>query len=184
MFTILSPMGTSLLVERVAERIYTFRGHRVMLDSDLAGLYGVATKVLNQALRRNMKRFPDDFMFQLSAEEIGRLRSQIVTLKKGRGQHRKYLPFVFTEHGVLMLSNVLNSPKAIDMGIAIVRAFIQLREMLATHKELSRKFKELEEHVGHHGKQIQEIFEAIRQIMAESEKPKRQIGFRAKEGES
>lgn len=132
-------------VEVIERRIYSVRGRKVMLDSELAELSEVQTKVFNQAVKRNLMRFPDDFMFRLNKEETDALRSQFVTLKpSGRGQHRKYLPYVFTEQGVAMLSSILNSERAIEVNIAIMRAFVKLREMLATHKELARKLEEME----------------------------------------
>ena len=154
-------------------------GNRVMLDADLAELYGVETRVLKQAVRRNRKRFPKDFMFELTKEENQSLRSQNVILK--RGEHSKYLPFAFTEQGVAMLSSVLNSERAIEVNIEIVRAFVRIREMLAAHTELAAKLKELEGHIQAHDEQIQAIFEAIRQIMTPPEKPTKRIGFEVKE---
>ena len=154
-----------------------------MLDRDLAKLYGVAAKVLNQAVKRNIKRFPEDFMFQLTWEEIESLRSQFVTLNKSkprgsrRGKHIKYLPHVFTEHGVAMLSSVLNSERAIQVNIMIMRAFTKLREILLTHKDLAIKLEALERKYADHDKKIQEIFEAIRQLMVLPEDSKRKIGF-------
>jgi hypothetical protein len=133
-----------LRAEIIHQRILTIRGHRVMLDSDLAELYGVPTKVFNQAVQRNAERFPEDFMFQLAREEADSLRSQIVTLKTDRGKHRKYLPFVFTEQGVAMLSGVLRSQRAVQVNIAIMRAFVQMRRMLVSHADLARKVDALE----------------------------------------
>lgn len=118
-------------VDRIAHAIVILRGHKVLLDAELAGLYGVETKVLLQAVKRNLRRFPEDFMLQLTAEDWAALRSQIVTLKVGRGQHRKYLPYAFTEQGVAMLSSVLNSERAIAVNIEIMRAFVRMRELLA-----------------------------------------------------
>ncbi|NVL89491.1 MAG: ORF6N domain-containing protein [Desulfobacterales bacterium] len=164
-------------VERITEKIYLLRGKKVMLDRDLSGLYGVATKVLKQAVRRNVKRFPDDFMFELTKEENQSLRSQCVTLK--RGQHSKYLPFAFTEQGVAMLSSVLNSDRAIQANIQIMRAFAQLRQMLATHKDLARKLAALEKK---YDKQFKVVFEAIDELMTPPEKPRKKIGFDIKEG--
>jgi hypothetical protein len=129
--------------EIIADMIYVIRGHKVMFDSDLAALYGVETKVLIQSFKRNVERFPEDFMFQLDAQEFECLRSQFVTSKKGRGG-RRYLPYVFTEQGVAMLSSVLNSKRAIQVNIAIMRTFTKLREMMATHKELRQKIEEME----------------------------------------
>ena len=147
-----------------------------MLDSDLAELYGVPTKVFNQAVRRNFERFPEDFIFKLSWEETEELsRSQIVTLKQG--QNIKYRPHVFTEQGVAMLSSVLHSKRAIQVNIAIMRAFVKLRQMLATHRELAQKLAEFERKLQGHDNQIQSVFEAIRQLMAPPESPRRRIGF-------
>ena len=152
-----------------------------MLDADLADLYGVPVKRLNEQVRRNNRRFPADFMIRLTREEHEGLRSQIATLKPGRGEHRKYLPYGFTEQGVAMLSSVLNSDRAIDVNIEIMRAFVRLRQLLSAHKELSRKLADLERKVGTHDGQIQAIFEAIRQLMTPPEPTKRRIGFLVKE---
>ena len=133
-----------MLSEQVARNILLIRGHRVMPDTDLARLYGVSTKRSNEQVRRNRKRFPLDFMFQLTPEEAERQRSQIATLKTGRGRHRKYRPFAFTEQGVAMLSSVLHSERAIRVNIAIMRAFVQLREMVGSNKRLARRLDELE----------------------------------------
>ncbi|HHT9105306.1 MAG TPA: ORF6N domain-containing protein [Candidatus Wujingus californicus] len=143
-----------------------------MLDTDLALLYGVKTKMLNQAVKRNIQRFPDDFMFQLTREEFNSLRSQIVTLK--RGQHRKYLPYVFTEQGVAMLSSVLNSERAIQVNIQIMRAFIKLKEMLSTHKDLKQKIEEMEKKYDY---QFKIVFDAIKQLLEPPAEPKGKIGF-------
>ena len=160
--------------DAVEQKIYMIRGHKVMLDSDLAELYGVPTKVLLQAVKRNAARFPSDFMFQLNNQEVLALRSQIVTLKKGRGQHRKYIPYVFTEQGVAMLSSVLKSERAIQVNIAIMRSFVKIREMLSAHKDLARKLEEMEKK---YDAQFRVVFEAIRQLMKPPEKAKRKIGF-------
>jgi hypothetical protein len=167
--------------QEVVERIiYMIRGHKVMLDSDLAELYGVPTKVLIQAVKRTIVRFPSDFMFQLNNQEVIALRSQIVTLKKGRGHHRKYLPYVFTEQGVAMLSSVLNSERAILVNIEIMRSFVKIREMLAVHKDLAKKLEEIEKK---YDSQFRVVFDAIRQLMTPPETKKRMIGFgREKEG--
>lgn len=135
---------SGLPVELVARRIYVFRGEKVMLDADLAELYQVPTKALNQAVRRNLERFPDDFMFHLTEDEAAALRSQFVTLAKGRGRYTKYAPLAFTELGVAMLSSVLNSDRAVQMNIVIMRAFVRLRELLATNKELARQIEKME----------------------------------------
>jgi len=149
-----------------------------MLDDDLAELYAVQTKVFNQAVRRNRNRFPADFMFQLTGEEYHSLRSQIVTLNTGRGRHRKYLPYAFTEQGVAMLSSVLRSDRAVQVNIEIMRAFVRLREMLATHKDLAAKLEALEKK---YDSQFRVVFDAIRQLMIPPEPKKRKIGFLVKE---
>ena len=166
-------------IERTEQAIFLIRGQKVLLDHDLAELYGVETKVLKQAVRRNIKRFPDDFMFELTKEENQSLRSQNVTLKRGR--HSKYSPFAFTEQGVAMLSSVLNSERAIEVNISIMRAFVQLRKMIVSHDKLAGKLAELEQHLEGHDEQIQAIFEAIRQLMAPPAKPRKKIGFVVKE---
>jgi len=179
-------------VARLVQSIHLLRGQKVMLDFDLAGLYGVATKVLNQAVKRNAARFPTDFMFQLSGEEIERIpqfatsslgtkpsRSQFVTLK--RGQNIKYRPYAFTEQGVAMLSSVLKSDRAVKVNIAIMRAFVKLRETLESNRELAGKFSELEKRVGKHDDEISAIINAIRKLMAPPEKPRREIGFHVRE---
>ncbi len=143
----------------IEQKIFLIRGQKVMLDKDLAELYGVATKNLNKAVTRNMKRFLGDFMFRLTKEETENLRFQFGTSSWGG---RRYLPFAFTEQGVAMLSSVLKSERAIDVNIAIMRAFVKIREFLATHKELAAKLGELETKVGRHDQEIKLIFEAIR----------------------
>ena len=171
--------------ERIERSILLIRGQKVMLDRDLAYLYGVTTKALNQAVKRHRDRFPEDFMFQLNVEEaknwwtevkgIG-LRSQIVTLK--RGQHIKYRPYAFNEHGILMLSSVLNSERAVQVNIEIMRAFVRLRRMLASHADLARKLDALEKK---YNAQFKIVFDAISQLMASPEPKKRQIGFLVEE---
>jgi hypothetical protein len=164
-------VATLIPSERIENKIYLIRGKKVMLDRDLADLYGVTTGNLNLAVRRNSERFPDkDFMFQLTKEEYGALRLQIATLK--RGQHAKYLPYAFTELGVAMLSSVLKSKRAIQINIHILRVFTRLRELLATHVELRQKIEE-------HDKQIQVIYEAVRKLLTPPREPKKnRIGFR------
>ena len=162
-----------LRAEDISQRIHTIRGHRVMLDADLAELYGVTTKVFNQAIQRNMDRFPEDFMFRLTEEEFSDLRSQFVTSKKGRGG-RRYLPYVFTEQGVAMLSGVLNNPRAVQVNIAIMRAFVRLRRMLVSHEELARKVDTLEKQ---YDAQFRVVFDAIRALMEPPKTPRRRIGF-------
>ena len=169
-----------LPIEQIDSIILFVRGLKVILDRDLAQLYGVTTGNLNKAVKRNIDRFPNDFMFQLAPEEYKSLRFQFGILKKG--QHSKYLPYAFTEQGVAMLSSVLNSKRAIEVNIAIMRAFVKLREMLATHKELAHKLSDLEQRLEKHDDHIQTIFEAIRQMMATSDKKgKKKIGFTVKE---
>jgi hypothetical protein len=168
-----------IAVRQIAQVIRFIRREKVLLDSDLAILYGVSTKVLNQAVKRNPGRFPEDFMFRLTAEETRSLRSQFVTLK--RGQHLKYQPYAFTEQGVAMLSSVLNSERAVKVNIAIMRAFVQLRQTLETNRELARKFAELENKVGKHDEEIAGILEAIRQLMLPAAKERREIGFHVRE---
>jgi hypothetical protein len=170
-------------VERIEEAIFVIRGQKVMLDAHLAALYGVETRVLKQAVRRNKNRFPSDFMFELTKEENRSLRSQNVILERGR--YSKYLPFAFTEQGVAMLSSVLNSERAIEVNIAIMRVFVRLREMMATHKELAFKLAKLEERLEGHDEQIQNIFEAIRQLMTPPEPPLSlfPLPWREREGE-
>ncbi len=165
---------TSLLPERIENRIRMVRGQKVILDSDLATLYGVKTKVLVQAVKRNIERFPKDFMFPLTYPELSILRSQIVTLRLEHGKHRKYLPFVFTEQGVAMLSSVLRSPRAILVNIEIMRTFVRLRQLLASHTDLAKKLDALERK---YDSQFRVVFEAIRELMSPIEKPKRKIGF-------
>jgi hypothetical protein len=151
--------------ERIIRSIYIFRGQKVMLDRDLAELYGVETKVLNQAVKRNITRFPPDFMFRLTKAEAEISRSQFVTLKQG--QNIKYLPFVFTEQGVAMLSGIVNSPKAIDMNIAIMRAFVETRKLLHSNKKIAEQIKILFDRIGEHDAQLGAIYEALENMMDE-----------------
>ena len=166
--------------EIIAERIFIVRGHKVILDADLATLYEVPTKRFNEAVKRNVAKFPADFMFALSATEWGALRSQIATLEPGRGQHRKYLPYVFTEHGAIMAATLLNSPRAVEVSVFVVRAFVQLREFLASNKDLARQLKALEKRIekklGSHDQAIAGIIDTLRQLMSPVT-AKRRIGF-------
>lgn len=163
----------------IEQKILIIRGHKVMLDSDLAELYDVPTKALIQAVKRNKKRFPDDFAVLLTNKEVASLRSQFVTSKRvGRGG-RRTLPYVFTEQGVAMLSSVLKSERAIQMNIAIIRAFVKFREVLLRDKELSIRLDQLETKVEKHDEEILAIFEAIRELMSPPAKPRREIGFHA-----
>ncbi len=159
-------------IERIEDKILLIRGHKVILDRDLAKLYGVETKRLLEQVRRNMKRFPSDFMFQLTTQELINLRSQIATSSWGG---TRYLPHVFTEHGALMAANVLNSKRAVDVSVQVIRAFVKLRELAITHRDLSRKLQDLE---AKYDKQFDVVFKAIRQLMAPPPvPPKRKIGF-------
>lgn len=165
--------------EEIEHAILLIRGQKVMLDRDLARLYGVQTKILNKAVSRNLGRFPADFMFQLTPDEHDSLRFQFGTLK--RGQHSKYLPFVFTQEGVAMLSGVLRSPRAVQVNVAIMRAFVRLRETLSLHRELAHKLADLERKIENHDENIRSLFDAIRQLMTTPETPRREIGFHIKE---
>ncbi|HEV7405254.1 MAG TPA: ORF6N domain-containing protein [Chthoniobacteraceae bacterium] len=175
----MSERPSLLQPEEIEQVTLLIRGQRVMLDGDLAALYGVTTGNLNKALQRNLDRFPPDFMFQLTAEEAEALRFQFGTLK--RGQHVKYLPHVFTQEGVSMLSGVLRSPRAVHVNIAIMRVFVRLRETLALHKELAHKLTELERKVELHDTSIRTLFNAIRELMSPPAKPPREMGFHVKE---
>jgi phage regulator Rha-like protein len=164
----------SIPSERVISKIFIIRGKKVMVDADLAELYEVEARALNQAVKRNADRFPDDFMFQLTEGEYKILRSQIVILKNGRGQHRKYLPYVFTEQGVAMLSSVLNSKRAIQVNIQIIRSFIKLRELLSTNKELREKIEEMEMR---YDTKLKAIFEVLGKLLIQEDTPEKKIGF-------
>ena len=161
--------------ELIENKILLIRGKKVMLDTDLAKLYSVSTKRLNEQVKRNVKRFPEDFMFLLTNKEVINLKSQIATSSWGG---RRKLPHAFTEQGVAMLSSVLKSERAIQVNIAIMRVFVRLKEIVSTHKELAHKLNELERKIEKHDEDIRTIFEAIRQLMSPLEKPKRRIGFR------
>lgn len=197
--------GTLLVPEKLAPLVHYLRHEKVILDSDLAELYGVATKVLNQAVQRNMDRFPSDFMFQLTENEVGILRSQFVTSSNAeaslrsqaatlnatasplrsqfvtlkRGQHRKYLPYAFTEQGVAMLSSVLRSPRAVEVNIAIMRTFVQLRRLMDSNALLAEKIEALEDKYAEHDQHFQIVFEAIKQLISSPTPTTREIGFHA-----
>ena len=164
-------------IEGIERRIYLIRGQKVMLDADLAELYRVATKVLNQAIKRNHTRFPHDFMFQLTPEEAESLRSQFVTSNPGRGG-RRYQPYAFTEHGVAMLAAVLNSQSAVQMSILIIRAFVKMRELLASNKDLAARVEKLEAAQKKHGSIIGILAEEIDEMKRLPEPPMRRIGFK------
>ena len=161
--------------EWIEKHIFLLHSHRVMLDSDLAELYEVETKVLIQAVKRNIKRFPSDFMFQLTFQDVSALRSQFVTLKKGQGEHRKYVPYAFTEQGIAMLSSVLRSERAIQVNVEIMRVFVRLRVMLMSHKDLAQKLEQMEKKYDH---QFRIVFDAIRELMTSpAPASKSRIGF-------
>jgi hypothetical protein len=164
-------MSTLVPVEVIEKHILVLRNQKVILDKDLSQLYGVPTKVLIQAVKRSLKRFPPDFMFQLNGDEFEILRSQIVTSSWGG---RRYFPYAFTEQGIAMLSSVLNSERAIAVNIEIMRAFVRLREMVASHKELAKKLQELEKK---YDAQFKVVFDAIHALLEPPKKPKRRIGF-------
>ncbi|MFH1309200.1 MAG: ORF6N domain-containing protein [Candidatus Omnitrophota bacterium] len=162
-------------IERIENKIFLIRGQKIMMDKDLAKLYGVETKYLKRQVRRNIDRFPKDFMFQLSKSELDNWRSQFVTSNSSDKMGLRYAPYAFTEHGVAMLSSVLNSKRAIQVNIAIMRTFTKLRDMISTHKDLKRKLKDMEKK---YDKQFQVVFQALEQLLEEPEsKPKKQIGF-------
>jgi hypothetical protein len=188
---LLRPVGQpNLPVDLVERRIYLIRGQKVMLDADLAELYHVSTKRLNEAVHRNPSRFPEDFMFQLTAEEAECLRSQIATSNSvepalrsqiatsngGRGG-RRYLPYAFTEHGVAMLSSVLKSDRAVQMNIVIIRAFVKLREVLSSSKEVTRRIEQVETRLQRHGAAIGVLVDEIKKLKQPPASPKRRIGF-------
>lgn len=171
------PTSKSLIpIERIEKVIYLIHGHKVMLDTDLAELYDVETRILVRNVKRNIDRFPKDFMFQLTKKEDEVLRSQIGISKKGWGG-RRYAPYVFTEQGVAMLSSVLNSKRAIQVNVEIMRAFVRMRQLLASHKGLMQKISDMEKK---YDKQFQVVFKALKQLMVEEEKPRPQIGFTTK----
>ena len=176
-----------LPLEAITHRILVVRSQKVLLDSDLAALYGVETKRFNEAVRRNAARFPGDFMFQLTAEEFAALRSSDDE-PAGRGRHRKYLPYAFTEHGAIMAASVLNSPRAIEVSMYVVRAFVRLRELALTHQDLAKRLDALEEKtellaMQHESfsrntrVQLKQVFDALRELMTPPEPTKRPIGF-------
>lgn len=175
----MKPVSVLIAPESIAQRILLIRGHKVMLDADLAELYEVPTKRFNEQVKRNIERFPADFMFQLTDDEHAALRSQIATSSSAHGG-RRYAPYAFTEHGAIMAATVLNSPKAVEMSVFVVRAFVQLREMLSTHKELAAKLEALERKIGSHDQAIAGLIDAIRQLMTQPKTKSRPIGFTTK----
>jgi hypothetical protein len=168
----------SLTPKSIENQIFLVRGQKVLLDSDLAALYGVEVRTLNQAVKRNHKRFPLDFVFRLTTEEHRTLTSHSVISNSTRGG-RRYLPYAFTEHGAIMAASVLNSPRAVEMSIFVVRAFVRLRDFLTKHTALAARLIELEQRLQTHDKAINQIIRAIRTLMAPPEKPRRPIGFQA-----
>ena len=177
------PKRPTKLAVPVDSRILILRHQRIILDSDLAVLYGVTVKRLNEQIKRNRERFPTDFMFQLTAKEEDSLRSQIVISKKGRGG-RRYPPYAFTEHGAIMAATVLNSTQAVEMSVFVVRAFVRMREMLAKNRQLAAKINELDRRLETHDTAIQDIIEAIKELMAPEGPSKRKIGFQLPPGKS
>lgn len=179
------PQDTSLEVvapPTIEKRIYVVRGRQVMLDEDLADLYGVETRVLVQQVKRNAKRFPGDFMFQLTSGEAEGLRSQIVISNEGRGG-RRYAPYVFTEQGIAMLSGVLRSDRAIAVNIEIMRTFVELRRVASSYAAIEKRLEEIERELGGHDEQLTEIFAALRQLISPPARPKRPVGFRVPKDE-
>lgn len=173
-------MASNHKIDKMDAVIHLIRGQRVMLDSDLAAIYQVTTKRLNEQLKRNLKRFPQDFAFQLTAEEFANLKSQIATSKKGRGG-RRYQPWVFTEHGAIMLASVLNSDVAVQASVRVVRAFVRLREMVAANAQLATKLAELERRLDSHDEAIVDLFAALKRLLEPDARPKREIGFHVHE---
>ena len=169
--------------ETIISKIYVIRGQKVMIDRDLAKLYGIETKVLKQAAKRNFDRFPEDFMFEMTGEEFQNWRSQIVTSNSER-MGLRYAPFCFTEQGVTMLSCVLNSKKAIETNIRIIRVFIKMREMLLTHKDILLKLEQFEKQLGKNSEDIQIIFKALRQFLNPPQEPRKLIGYKRKSEDS
>ncbi len=170
--------GNLILIDRIATHIVPLRGQRVILDRDLAALYGVPTRALNQAVKRNRDRFPDDFLFQLTDQEQSDLTNAFAHLNKLK--FSRTAPYAFTEHGAIMVASVLSSPRAVEVSVLVVRAFVKLREMLFTHKELAKKFIELESRLANHDVAIHQLLVAIRRLMEPPPAPpKRKIGFRA-----
>ena len=168
--------------EAISPTLYTIRNEPVVLDSDLALLYGVETRVFNQAIRRNRHRFPPDFAFPLTKEEWSLVRSQIVTLKRGRGQHRKYLPWAFTEHGAIMAATILNSERAVAMSVYVVRAFVKMRRELLTNATLEARLENIEKSLLTHDAALRDVYQKLKPLLLPPpEKPRRRIGFHSEE---
>lgn len=168
-------IGMEPITADLERHIIPIRGLRVMLDEDLARIFGVSTKQLNQQVRRNRSRFPDGFLVELIPEEMKSMRSQFVTSSRRNFRRR---PFAFTEHGAIMLATVLNTPVAVEASVRVVQAFVKMRELLSTHAQLQKKLDELERRVGSHDGQLQELFGAIRQLITPASRPRKKIGFR------
>ena len=166
----------AIIEEKIVDKIHLIRGQKVMIDRDLAELYGVETRRLKEQVNRNLSRFPSHYMFELTQKEYESLRSQNATLKQGG--HAKYLPYAFTEHGVLMLANVLKSGRAIEMSIKVIDVFVKLREMLLTHKDILLKLELLEKQVVKNSEEIQAIFNALKQLLNPPLEPRKRIGFK------
>ena len=166
----------AIIEEKIVDKIHLIRGQKVMIDRDLAELYGVETRRLKEQVNRNLSRFPSHYMFELTQKEYESLRSQNATLKQGG--HAKYLPYAFTEHGVLMLANVLKSGRAIEMSIKVIDVFVKLREMLLTHKDILLKLELLEKQVVQNSAEIQTIFSVLKQLLHPSQEPRKRIGFK------
>ena len=171
-----SKLTVAIIEEKIVNKIHLIRGQKVMIDRDLAELYGVETRRLKEQVNRNLSRFPSHYMFELTQKEYESLRSQNATLKQGG--HAKYLPYAFTEHGVLMLANVLKSGRAIEMSIKVIDVFVKLREMLLTHKDILLKLELLEKQVVKNSKEIQAIFNALKQLLNPPLEPRKRIGFK------
>src|SRR5581483_736639 len=169
---------TQLVAHPIEQKIFILRGRKIILDSDLAELYGTTVKALNQAAKRNSTRFPEDFLIRLTPWEFDSLRSQIVT-SKGRGG-RRYLPFAFTEHGAIMAATVLSSPRAVEMSVFVVRAFVRLREVVTASRELANKVEQLERKMATHDQSIQQLIEAIKRLVPVPSRPSRRIGLQPK----
>jgi hypothetical protein len=173
-----TPVIPLVAIERIEARIFMIRGHKVMFDADLAELYGISTGRFNEQVRRNLARFPRDFMFQLTNQELAILRSQFATSSSRPWGGRRYRPYAFTEHGAIMAATILNTPQATEISVYVVRAFVRMRELASTHKELAAKIAALEHRIDSHDETIVDILAAIRQLMAPPEpKKKRPIGF-------
>lgn len=168
-------MSKEIIIQTIEPKIHLLRGHKIIIDRDMATLYGVTTKALNQAVQRNKARFPSEFMFQLTQDERDKVVTNCDHLRSLK--FSRFLPFAFTEHGVLMLANVLRSTRACEMSVKIIQVFVRMRNMLMAHQDLAIKLKALEQRVGEHDDEIQGIIRALQQLLIQEEKPKRRMGF-------